>query len=134
MGHTLPMRGVDRHGGLHRVSQRFVDRERTAEQPCRKRFSLEVLHDEEVDTGVVTDVVERTDVGVMKGRDDAGFAFEPRSGVGPIESGRRQDLQRDEPIEPRVARPVDLTHPAGSDRRQHLVGTEARSGGECRGR
>ena len=39
-------------------------------------------------------------------------------------------LTRDRAIEPRVARLVDLAHPARAERREDLVGTQARAGGE----
>ena len=46
----------------------------------------------------------------------------------------RQDLDRHGPLEARVARLVDLSHPAGADRREDLVGAEAgaRSEGHSR--
>ena len=41
-----------------------------------------------------------------------------------------QDLDGDVSLEPRVARPVHLSHATRAERRD-LVGTEAYSGGEC---
>ena len=43
----------------------------------------------------------------------------------------RQDLDRHLAREPRVPRPVDLPHPARAERRDDLVGTEARAGGKA---
>ena len=39
----------------------------------------------------------------------------------------RQDLDRDRPVEARVHRPVDLSHPPRSQERENLVGTQART-------
>ena len=43
---------------------------------------------------------------------------------------RREDLDRDRALEPRVLRLVDLAHPARADRRDDLVGAEAGAGSE----
>ena len=45
------------------------------------------------------------------------------------ENDGRQDLDRDLAPEPRVARAVHLAHAAGAERRDDLVGAEARAGG-----
>ena len=54
-----------------------------------------------------------------------------------LESGERfgvagelvgQDLDRDVALQPRVARPVDLAHPARAERGEDLVGAEAGTG------
>ena len=45
---------------------------------------------------------------------------------------RRQDLDRDRAVEPRVARLVDLAHAAGAERRHDFVGAEPAAGGENR--
>ena len=39
----------------------------------------------------------------------------------------RQNLDGDRSLQPRVTRPVDLAHPARAERREDLVGTEARA-------
>ena len=48
------------------------------------------------------------------------------SGVGG--ERRRQNLDRDVAIEPRVARPVDFAHPARAERRHDLVRAEPCAG------
>ena len=60
----------------------------------------------------------------------AGLALEPRA---PLRIGRhvgRQHFDGDRAIEPRVAGRVDFAHPARAERREDLVGAEARAGGE----
>ena len=48
-----------------------------------------------------------------------------------LENDAGRTLTATSRFEPLVARPVDLAHPAGADRREDLVGTELRSGGEA---
>ena len=52
-----------------------------------------------------------------------------RSGSPEYDAGRT--LTATSRFKPLVARPVDLSHPARADRREDLVGTELRSGGEA---
>ena len=76
----------------------------------------------------LADVVERADVRMVERRD----RLAPRARTAARSSGsarvRRQDLDRDGAVEPRVARLVDLAHAAGAERRDDLVGAEARAG------
>ena len=58
-------------------------------------------------------------------RDRLRLALEPLPDLGRRREMRRQHLDRDRPLEPRVARLVDLAHPARADRREDLVGAEA---------
>jgi len=46
---------------------------------------------------------------------------------------RREDLDRDISPEPVVPRPVDLSHPAGTERRDDLVRSDPGSRGKCHG-
>ena len=50
--------------------------------------------------------------GWLSAASDARLALEPREPVGIIVNARGQDLDRDVAIEPRVARAIDLAHPA----------------------
>src|SRR5262249_49905310 len=61
------------------------------------------------------------------------LAFETLLRLGAVRKVRREDLDRDRPLEPRVARLVDLAHASGADRGQDLVGTEASSRSERHG-
>ena len=77
------------------------------------------------------DVVERADVRMIELRDGAGFAIEALAELRVGREQRRENLDRDRTIEPRVAGPVDLAHTAGADEREHFVGAEADAG--CQG-
>ena len=55
---------------------------------------------------------------------DLRFTCEAREAFRIVRETVRQDFQRDVAPELRVARPVDLAHPAGAEQRQNLVGAE----------
>src|SRR6266566_7889544 len=57
------------------------------------------------------------------------FPLEPTQSLRVLGNPVRQDLDRDVAPEPRIARPVDLAHSAGAQRRNHFVRTETRPGG-----
>jgi hypothetical protein len=63
-------------------------------------------------------------------RDGVGFPFEPIAEFSVSGERCRQDLDRDEAIEPRVARLVDLAHTALAEERHDFVGAEAGAGSE----
>jgi len=44
----------------------MTERKRPADDPVSERLSLEVLHDQILDVVIVTDVVERADIGVRE--------------------------------------------------------------------
>ena len=58
---------------------------------------------------------------------DLRFALEAREPIGVGRERVGQDLDRDVAIQLRVARAIDLAHPAGAERRQDLVGAEPRA-------
>jgi hypothetical protein len=78
----------------------------------------------------MTDVVERQDVRVRQRGDRLRLALEASERVGVAGDALGQHLDRHFPLEPRVACPVDLAHPAGAERRDDLVRSQPRSGGE----
>ncbi len=58
------------------------------------------------------------------------LALEAREGGGVGREPVGKNFDRDVAVELRVARAVDLPHSARSERPDHLVGSELRSGGE----
>ena len=64
--------------------------------------------------------------------DGLGLALEARQGVGVGSERLRQHLDGDVPVELPVARPIDLSHAPGAERREDLVGAEACSGCEVK--
>ncbi len=63
-------------------------------------------------------------------RDRAGLAIEAFAELRIGRERLRKDLDRDRAIEPRVARFVDLAHPARADGGKNLVRAEAGAGAE----
>ena len=59
--------------------------------------------------------------------DGARFLLESRDGRRIGREPRRQNLDRDVAAEPRVARAIDLAHPARAERGENLVGPESRA-------
>ena len=82
---------------------------------------------------LLTDVIERADVRMIEARDRSRFALEPLRNAD-SKHVRRENLDRDRAIEPRVARLVDLAHAARAERREDFVGAEAVPGASVIGR
>jgi len=97
-------------------------------QPVDQDLPLEVLHHDEVDPVLGVDVVDGADVGVVQRGQRPGLELESRHPIGVRGVRPRQHLERHVALEPGVARPVDLTHPAGADRGEHRVVTERGAG------
>ena len=70
---------------------------------------------------MLPDVVERADVRVGQARDRACFAVEPFAELRVSRQRVGEDLDRDRAIQPRVARFLDLAHPARAEQRENLV-------------
>ena len=125
------MRRVERARDLDGQRERGVDWQRPLCQPSlSERLAVEQLHHEERRAVVLADVVQRADVRMGQLRDRARFAIEALAElrIGGERGG--QHLDGDRAVEPRVARAIDLAHPAGAEGRQDLVRAEFRSRGQ----
>ncbi len=94
--------------------------------PRRERLALQELHDEVRHGALSPSVEERAHVGVREARRDLCLACKPPQCVGVLPVARADDLDRHLPLEARVVRPVHLSHTPGPERREDLVGPEAR--------
>jgi hypothetical protein len=113
---------VERVADLDRDRERFVDWQcRRALESIGQGFAFEVFEDEVVTVAVTTDIVDGADVRIVERRNRARFVFEALSRLGIVGQRPNQHFDRDRPVEPRVARAVDLPHPARAKRRQNLV-------------
>ncbi len=74
------------------------------------------------------DVVQGKDVGMGERSDRPRFLLETAQSLGIGREFRRQHLDRDVAIQPCVARPVHVAHPARADRRDDLVRAETGTG------
>src|ERR671913_1881843 len=112
------MCAVESTGYLNRMPECFLEGTRTPPQPIRQGLALEVLEYEVVRAILTADVVERADVRILQRCDALCFTFEARL---QILIFRRQDLYRDDALQPVVASFVNLAHAPGSDRGDDLV-------------
>ena len=126
----LPVRRVERAGDLDRVAQHLLRREGPFSQAIGQRLAIQELHHQVINAVLLADIEEATDVRMGKARDNARFPLEPLPPCGILRDGIEQDLDRDDPFEPRVPGPVHVSHPAGACRRQDLVRPEHRAWGK----
>ncbi len=115
--HAFAVRGAD--GGAHRRqdAHRLVGvQPALALEHVPEILAVDELHDEVgAAVGKRAVVVDRDDRGMLQPRDDLRLAPEPAPGLGVAEQLGAHDLQRDEAIEPHVARPVHGAHPAAPE-------------------
>ena len=97
---------------------------RRCRQPIRERLSFQILHDQEVDAVVLTDVVERADMRMIQARNRSGFPFEALLEIAIMHAAMGQHLDGNGTIEPRVAGSIDLSHSSCPDGSQDFVRPE----------
>ncbi len=120
----LAVRRLERRGDLGSEPQGLIDGEQPSGEAFCKGLPLEQFHHQVLDAVLVAHVVERADVRVRQLGDGLRLPLEPLPDLGALGETRRQHLDRDRPLEPRVSRFVDLPHPASSQWRDDLVRTE----------
>ena len=129
MDHALAMGLVERVGNLNAVSERIGQGQRTPRETLRQRFALEVLHHQEVQVAVVraslSDVEYGADVRMAESGKRLGLPLEPLLQRGVRRHVRRQDLDRDRPIQTSVVGLVDLAHPTCPEGPEDVVDAES---------
>ena len=128
MHDTLVVRRLQRFRDLLRDRQRLIQWKGASRDPLRQIFSLDELHDDGAHVTRFLEAVDVSDVGMVQRGEHLGLAGESRKPVGIAGERVWQDLQRDIAIEPRVAGPKHLAHPAYADRREDLVAAESSAG------
>ncbi len=93
--------------------QRFLDEQWAAGDPLRERVALDEFQYERRNAVAVLDAVDRRDVRMIQGREQARFTVEAGAALGIATEGLRQDLDRDLAAKPDVTGAVDLAHAAG---------------------
>src|SRR5438034_8622161 len=73
----------------------------------------------------MADIEQRADVRMLERRDGARLALEAITELRVGSELSRQHLDRNGPVQRRVARAIDLAHPARPERREDLVRAEA---------
>ena len=84
-------------------------------------FSLDVLHDNEVNAGDLPQFVDRGDVRVVQHRHGPRFMNETPHLVGHVARIGRENLQRHEPTKHSIAGEIDFAHPAEPSGMDNLV-------------
>ena len=93
-----------------------------------QRPAVDELHDDEGRLGILADLVDRDDRGVVQGRGRPRLRLEAGEPLGVERELAREGLDRDVAPEARVPGPVDLPHPAGAQAVHDLVLPEPCSG------
>ena len=115
---------------LDRVRDRLIERQRAGCQAIGQRSAVDKFQHQILNSVLIADIVQRADVWMIQRRDRLRFALKAATRVGIGRDVGRKDLDRHGAIEPRVARLVDLPHPARPDRRDDLVRPQAGTGGD----
>jgi hypothetical protein len=120
------VRGVERIGNLPRDRECLWNRQaldscRTSGEFVRKGVPFDQLQHQRRNAIRLLDAIDRTDMRMIEGREQAGFTLEPGETVGIRRKRRRQNLDRDVPSQLRVLRAIDLPHAAfANPRRDHV--------------
>jgi hypothetical protein len=115
-----PVQRVERAQDAQRGLDRLAQRQRPVSQPPIERLATQQLHDDEDVAVDLPDVEDLADAGMVDAGRGPGLAPQARARV-IAARGRADGLDRDLALQPRIARPVDLAHAAGSERREDLV-------------
>ena len=122
------MRGFERVGYLFRDRQRLVERNCPARDPLRQVLTFDELEDERRDAVGLFEAVNVRDVRMVQRGEDLRFTTEAHQAIGIIRDRGQEDFNRDVAIQLRVARLVDLAHPACTEGGEDFVGPEAGAG------
>jgi hypothetical protein len=117
MDDPLLVRRFERFGYLLGDGQCVVDRHRATRDPMRQVIALDELHHQRsyVASGSSRAFFEERNVGdvwMVQRRECLRFAGEPGEPIGIVGKRVGEDFERDIAIQLRIARAVDLPHPA----------------------
>ncbi len=124
MDHAAAMRSVQRTRDLHSILQDLVEGQRSLFEPLCQRLPFHALHHKIVDAILTADVMQHTNVRMIQAGNGLSFAFEALLSNGIGGKLLRQYLNRDSPLQPRVARAIDFAHPARAERRRDFIGAK----------
>ena len=112
---------------LRGYCERLVGGESSTRQLFVETLPLDELHDEVDRPPVFLQPVERRDVGVAERAEEARFTLESGPALGVTRKGVREGFDRHIAPHSRIARAPDLPHPAATEGREDLEGTDARA-------
>jgi hypothetical protein len=112
MNDALAVRGRKGIRYLGGINQSAIERQRSAFQYCRQRFTLDVLHHEIGSPVLFSNIVKAADVGVVQGRDGSCFTLESAAKVFALGEIGPDEFDRNYPAQTCVARTKHLPHSA----------------------
>ena len=110
-----PVRSRKAVGNGRADLRRLAPSHRTTHEPLAQGLALEQLGDRVGDAILGAEIVDGEDIRMIEPGDRLGLSLEARDAFRVLSDRCRQHLDRHVPIEPLVARPVDLAHPTLAD-------------------
>src|SRR5947209_2024 len=117
MNDALAVRGIQRIGDLHGQWKQSLQIERAPSNTVLQRHAFQVLHRNEREATIFTDVVDRADIRMVERRCRLRLSLKSRQRLRISTNFVRQELQRNEAVQARVLRLIDDAHAAAA---QHL--------------
>ena len=90
--------------------QGFVERERLADKAGVEGLTFQILHDEEVDVALRTDIIEDTNIGMLQAGNGFGFALKAGAEFRIRIEVRRKNFDGDGAFEAGIPTTIHLTH------------------------
>src|SRR5262249_9496665 len=107
--------------------QSFIERDRAAAETFGQRLAFDKFQHEEARAVSFLEIIDARDIWGIERRDHLGFMLESLEAVRIGREFIRQDLDGDFALELRVARPVDLSHAAFTEKADDFMRTELSS-------
>src|SRR5262245_9920773 len=128
MDNARLVRRRERRGDLYGDIERDYRRHLPFGQNLSQRHPLNEFSGDEMRRVEIAYLIYGDDVRMVEGAGGSGFLLEPEQPLIVLGALFEQQLERDLSFEPCVAGQIDLSHPAGSERRNDLIAVESCSG------
>src|SRR5580704_6126631 len=109
---------------LRRDFNRLSHRQQSRDKQFAQRLPFYQLHRNVMIGTVLSELVDRNDIGMVEGRCRASFLFEPLPPFIVFGECGRQKFNRHNAIKPGVPRPVNFAHATCAQRSNNFKGTE----------
>ena len=135
----IPMRDVmfvcrgETVGDLDRIIDHRPRRQRPRVHPLAERLAFEKLGDDPRRPLVHADIMNGEDIRVIQTACRAGFLFESALAIGIARECRGQELDRDVPLQLRIARAIHLSHAADAETSKELESANSIARGSAHG-
>jgi hypothetical protein len=130
VNHSRLVRFFQPLANLDAVLQHQLRRQRAFHQAGGEGLALQEFHDQKIGAILVSDVVQRANVGMIQRGDGARLTLEALFGLCVRRKMRRQNLDRNVSPQPRIARAIHFAHAPRAKGGLNLVGSEFRASGE----